>query len=113
MKGRPLLPVLKTKKRYVIYELVSDKNNNSKDIVLAIKKSFKKNFGDINFGKSGFINTRIYRGNRGIIKINNNYLDHLKTAMTMITDVNGKEAIIKIIGVSGILKKAKYEYLRR
>jgi ribonuclease P/MRP protein subunit POP5 len=107
MKGKPLLPTLRTKKRYVVYETISDKDIKNKDVYNTIKSSYKECFGKFGLGDAGLMNTKIYKKNKGILKINHKYVDKLKTAMAMITEVNKKKAIIKTITVSGILKKAK------
>ena len=52
-----------------------------------------------------------FKSNKGLIKVNNKHLDELKAALTLIKKINNKEVIIKSIGASGILKKAKDNYL--
>ncbi len=113
MKGKPLLPTLRTKKRYVVYEAVSDRELAHNDIYNSILGSFKECFGIFGLGKAGIMDTRIYNKDlkRGMIKINHNYLDQLRVALGMITKVNGNEAIMHTVGVSGIIKKAKGRYL--
>ncbi len=109
MKGKPLLPTLRTKKRYVVYELISDSKINTKDIYLAIKNSFLKCFGFFGYGNSGIMNTKIFNENnkRGILKVNNKYLDELKLSLAMVTNINNNDVILHTVNVSGILKKAK------
>lgn len=48
---------------------------------------------------------------KGIIKVNNKYINELKSALTLIEMINNKKVIIKSIGVSGILNKAEQKYL--
>jgi ribonuclease P/MRP protein subunit POP5 len=114
MKGKPLLPTLRTKKRYVVYEYISDKNITHNEIVNAVKNSFKECFGIFGLGKSGLMDTKIFDKNlkRGILKINHKYLDHLRTSMAMITDIDRNKVIIHTVGVSGILKKTKNKYMK-
>jgi len=49
---------------------------------------------------------------RGIIRVGNKQVDELKAALTLIKSINNQDIIIKSIGVSGILNKAKERYLR-
>ncbi|MBN2368432.1 hypothetical protein JXC34_05430 [Candidatus Woesearchaeota archaeon] len=109
MKGKPLLPTLRTKKRYVVYETISEQPISHKDAVRAIEGSFKECFGSFALGMAGLMDTRIYSKNRGILKINNKYAKHLSVSMSMITEINKNPVIIHTAGVSGILKKAKTE----
>jgi len=107
MKGKPLLPVLRTKKRYVVYETISKKRITHNQVVKFIVDSFRKNFGIFGLSSAGIRDTKIYKNNKGVIKVNNKYLDKLRTSMVMIRNINDKKVIIHVIKVSGILKKAK------
>ncbi len=107
MKGRPLLPTLRTKKRYVVYEALSEQPMGHKSIVKTITQSYKDNFGFFGLGNAGIMDTKIHKKNRGIIKVNNKYLDNFKTSMAMVTKINKKEVLLHTVAVSGILKKAK------
>ena len=49
---------------------------------------------------------------RGIIKVGHKHVDELKAALTFIKKINNKDVVVKSIGVSGILKKAKERYLK-
>ncbi|HLC65491.1 MAG TPA: Rpp14/Pop5 family protein [Candidatus Nanoarchaeia archaeon] len=43
----------------------------------------------------------------GLIRVNNRYVDEVKSALTLIRTINGKETIFRSVGLSGILRKAK------
>ena len=49
---------------------------------------------------------------RGIIKVSHKHVDELKLALSFVKKINNKDVIVKSIGVSGILNKAKQRYLR-
>lgn len=107
MKGKPLLPTLRIKKRYVVYEVISEDRLNGNIVTKAIIESYGKCFGTFGLVNAGILDTKIYAGNKGILKINHKYVDNLRTAMSMITNIENKRVIIKTFTVSGILKKAK------
>ncbi len=109
MKGKPLLPVLRTKKRYIVYETISEENISHTELFKAIKDSFRHYFGAFELGLSGLADTRISAKNKGILKVNNKYLDKLKTAIVLVKDINKKKAIIRVTRVSGMMQKAKSE----
>jgi len=111
MKGKPLLPSLRTKKRYVAYEAISEKDVEMTKVYACIRHSFRECFGIFGLGKAGIMDTRAFNGKRGLLKINHKYTDHLRTAMSMITEIDGSKIIVNTVGVSGILKKAKARYL--
>ena len=111
MKEKPLLPTLRTKKRYVVYEYISNTDISHNNIVSAVKNSYKECFGTFGIAEAGLMDTKIYNKNRGILKVNHKYLDKLRVSMSMITNINDQKLILHTIGVSGILKKAKNKYL--
>ena len=47
------------------------------------------------------------KSQKGIIKINNKYINHLKAILTLVNKVDKQDVIISSLGVSGILKKAE------
>ncbi|AJF62126.1 TPA: hypothetical protein HA239_06060 [Candidatus Woesearchaeota archaeon] len=107
MKGKPLLPTLRIKKRYVVYEVVSEQAIDSREAVKAIIESYAKCFGTFGLAEAGILDTRIYAGSRGMLKINHRYVDNLRAAMAMIKTINTQKVIIRTAAVSGILRKAK------
>jgi len=107
MKGKPLLPTLRTKKRYVVYETLSDETVKHSEVVDAIKSSYKEGFGLFGLSEAGLMDTKIFKERRGIIKVNNKQLDKLKVSMALIKNIGKKKLIVRSVRVSGILKKAK------
>lgn len=49
---------------------------------------------------------------RGIIRVGHKHVNELKASLTFVEKINNKEVILKSIGVSGILNKAKKRYLK-
>jgi ribonuclease P/MRP protein subunit POP5 len=107
---KPILPSLREKKRYIVYEAISDKKLNSNEIKQSIDDALLKFIGEFGYAKAGplFVQTK---NNKGIIRINNKYLNEIKTSLALIEKIKNKKVIIKTIGVSGILKKARLKYL--
>jgi ribonuclease P/MRP protein subunit POP5 len=113
MKGKPLLPTLRTKKRYVAYEVISQNDVPIQNTFASISNSFKECFGIFGLGNAGLIDTKIYNNlsKKGLLKINHKYVDQLKASMALITNINDTKVIVHAIGISGILKKAKIKYM--
>ena len=95
-KMKRLLPSLREKKRYIVFET----NNPNK-----IESALKDFLGVLGMSK---VNPEVmkdkFKKNRGIIRINHAYKDEVITALSLVN--------VKVIGVSGILKKADEKYLR-
>lgn len=63
--------------------------------------------GELGYGKAGIMVLDLWDENRGIIRTNTKSVDQVKTALTMIEKIGNQKAIVKTIGVSGMLNKAK------
>jgi ribonuclease P/MRP protein subunit POP5 len=109
-KIKPLLPSLKEKKRYLVYEIISEKKmkDPSREILIKVKGFL----GVLDSAKAGLMN--IYydkQKQRGVIKVGRKHVDKLKTSLLFVKNLDDEESIVKTIGVSGILKKAKNKYI--
>ncbi len=109
------MPTLKEKKRYIAFEIISDKEiKDFKAISNEIIGKSQQLIGELGMAKAGIqlikdcFNPKLQRG---IIKINHKSVDEVKTALSFIKNINSQKAVVNTIGVSGILKKAKQRYL--
>lgn len=110
VKQKLLLPSLREKKRYLVFEVISGDNLNFKDIKDSIVLAFKELFGLDGLAQAGldFIE---YKQNKGIIRVTTNGLDKLKASFCFVRKVNKGEVILRSLGVSGILKKARIKFM--
>lgn len=107
-KLKPLLPSLREKKRYLLYEVISKKKFDQDDINKEINKAKNSFFGTYLSSKAGIMimkNKFEEKTQKGVIRVNNKFVDHLKTALGLITKIKDYDAIIRTVKVSGILKK--------
>ena len=114
-KIKPVLPSLREKKRYLVFEIISDKKiDNIISISKTIFDSCQKYLGEMGMAKAGILildNKFNKEKQRGIIKVNNKMVDNLKSSLCFIKKIDNKEAIVKSVGVSGILKKAQNKFI--
>ena len=54
-----------------------------------------------------------WKGDKGIIRINVKYLNELKLGLGLIKKLDNKKVIVNVIGVSGIIKKAKKKFMEK
>lgn len=105
---KKLLPSLKEKKRYIAFNVLSDKILNKEDVERSIYNNCKSFIGEMNYAKAGVnIIPEFLMANKGIIRVNNKFVDHVKSSLMMIKEINNEKVIIRSIGVSGILNKAE------
>jgi len=107
VKQRPLLPTLREKKRYLVYEVISEDRISQNETQKIISSEFEAFVGRLGSGKAGLIFLKDWMNNKGIVRINNKYLDYLKASLC---DIRKENMLLKSVGVSGILKQARSKY---
>ena len=113
-KIKAVLPSLREKKRYLVFEVISNNPIESSAINDSIKDSYKELYGQIGLSKAGllFINKKFNREKqRGIVKVCNKYVEKLRFSLSLIKKIEINKAIVRSVGCSGILKKAEKNYL--
>jgi len=114
-KIKPIMPSLREKKRYLVFEIISKNNIKSfSEVSNLIWQSSLSFLGEIETAKAGIWvlpDKWNQKKQRGIIKVNNKYVDNLKTALTLIKSLKRQQVIIKSVGISGMINKADKKYL--
>ncbi len=116
-KIKPLLPSLREKKRYLAYEVISRyKFNDAVHVSKAILDAANGFLGSLGMAKAGMlpVNDKWNENmQRGIMRVNNKHVDELKASLIFVNNIEGKDAVVKSIGASGILRKAQQKYLNK
>jgi len=110
IKIKPILPSLREKKRYLVYEVIGNKNFTINEIEKAIKDSYLSAFGELNIGKAGliFLNKKFNKEKqRGMIKVSNKCLENLRYSLALVKKINNNKAIVRSVGCSGIINKTR------
>jgi len=114
-KIKAVLPSLREKKRYLVFNIVSKKNIKSfSEVSELVWQASLRFLGEIETAKAGIWvlpDKWNPKKQKGIIKVNNNYLDKLKTALALIKSFKRQQIIVKSVGVSGMINKADKKYL--
>ena len=108
------MPSLKEKKRYLVFEVLSEKKLSQDDIIDSINKACLEFMGVLHHGKAGILILKNqFSDNKGIIKVNNKYVDYLKASLMLIKEIRKTKVNVMVIGISGILKKANDKYMKK
>ena len=113
-KIKAVLPSLKEKKRYLVFEIISKDKIIPNKIQEAIFKGCQQYLGELGMAKAGLLmlNDKYNKEKqKGIIKVNNKMLNNLKAALCFVKEIDNQKVIVKSVGVSGILKKAENKYI--
>ena len=110
IKQKALLPSLREKKRYLVFEAISEVNLSFKDIKESIISGFKELFGLDGLAKVGLEFVE-YNKNKGVIRTSTKGLDMLKASFCFIRKINKQDVVLRSLGVSGMLKKARIKFM--
>ena len=115
-KLKPVLPSLREKKRYLVFEVISkEKIKDVNSVSSTISDCSLRFLGQLGAAKAGIMvlsNKWNPELQRGVAKVSHKYVDALKASLVFADNVDNKEAIFRSIGVSGILRKAESKYLK-
>lgn len=107
MKLKPLKPSLREKKRYLVFEVLSQ-NKVSQDFFEQLVDEVNETLGLFDAANAGVMFIKDQR-NRGMLKVNHKYIDKVRVAL-MLSSLE-PDYIIRTLGVSGILRKAEKRYM--
>ena len=111
---KAFMPSLREKKRYLAFEIISQKNIDDDKAMKTIMTHSGKYLGELGMAKAGIqILHDKYdsKKQRGLIRVNHLSLNPLRTALAFIRTIDGIPAIVRSVGASGILKKAYTNYI--
>ena len=116
-KLKPILPSLREKKRYLVFEVISKEKVKDIDAVSsAILQASLQFLGQFGAAKAGIVvlnNKWDAEKQRGIMKVSHKHVDDVKASLVFAKKIENKDAIIRSLGVSGILKKAENNFLKK
>lgn len=110
-KVKALLPSLREKKRYVVFEIIS---KNKIKAFSTVSKSIWQGMLGLN-GQLGAARAGLWvlpdkynhDAQRGIVRVNHKMTDELKAAFTFIKEMENQPVIVRGIKTSGTLNKAE------
>ena len=109
---KTILPSLKEKKRYIVFEIISKEKLEFRDVKNEIKQQILSFVGELGYGKAGIqILDDLWKNQRGVIRVNNKWVNNIKSTLALIKKIKNEKIIVKTIGISGTLKKTKEKYL--
>jgi RNase P/RNase MRP subunit POP5 len=102
-----LRPSLREKKRYIAFKIHSDIFAGLK-VRESIEKGLFEYLGVKGMSHVGFIFMhKLYNDNKGIIRVSAKSLNDVKEGLNYIKKIDGKDAYIECILVSGVIRKVK------
>jgi len=111
-KVRSVIPCWRERKRYLVFEVLSkSKIKAISDLSKAIWRSHLALCGELGAAYAGISLVEFdAKSQRGILRVNHDQLHNVRASMALVTEVGKEPAVLKSIGVSGILRKAEGRY---
>lgn len=104
---KPLLPTLKERQRYIVYEVITASPANH-DISDALLQRLSELLGVFGMADAGILSVSYdAKTQTGILRVNHDQVPRVKAALLMVTHLGRQQVLIRTLGVSGILKKSK------
>ena len=104
---KPLLPTLKERQRYIVYEVISA-HAIQNDISDALLHRLSEILGIFGMADAGILSVSYDTTTQtGILRVNHDQVFKVKAALLMVTHLGTRQVLIRTHGVSGILKKVK------
>ena len=103
---KPLLPTLKETKRYVVYELISERpvTGGEREVL----RHLHITLGLFDDAKAGILPVRYdEQAQVGVLRVAHTSVDKVKAALLLLTNVQGVPILPRVRGVSGILQKTE------
>ncbi|MCD6557522.1 MAG: ribonuclease P protein component 2 [Candidatus Aenigmarchaeota archaeon] len=113
-KPKTLPASLRAKRRYIIFEVVSEKPIDYIELVGAIWRSFLDFLGELKTSELNFwLIKNLYdpKTQRGIIRCSPDQVEYVRAALSLIDQIGETRALIKVNSVTGTIKSAKKKYL--
>jgi len=100
------------RKRYLALKIVSEQPVNERDIMNAVWKAVLQLFGEYGASKAGLSLIECNsQKNYVILRCSHTAVDVVRASVASITEMNGKPAVMHVLGVSGTLRALRRKVL--
>jgi len=105
-----LMPSLRSKKRYLPFELISEEPASRSDLVREITASAAALLGDVTASECD-MKVLGFEAGKGIIQCSHTKVKETRAALAALTRINVKRATLHVLGSSGTVKRATEKFL--
>ncbi len=111
---KPLLPTLREKKRYLVFEMVSERQLPWDAVRSAIEAGVLRHVGELGYARAGVQLLAEHwhaESSRGMLRVSHTSLDEVRSSLGLVREAGGAPVIVRSVGASGILGRAVERYL--
>lgn len=111
MTLNPLPSTKRERNRYLVYEVLSDSPVSGEDIGKTIWRTALQFLGELGVSRTSL---RVVdfdeKKQKGVVKVNHRSVEEGRAVLALVREINKKEVTLHVLGVSGILKKARQKW---
>lgn len=120
MKLKILPPHLRNKKRYLAFEVLSEKSLNREEVISLIWGAVGDMYGACGVSRFDLWIVKVWHCKvtgqniiKGILRCNRAEVDSLRSVFPVINRFKGKRVVFHTLGVSGTIKSATRKYMKK
>lgn len=102
---KPLLSVLRERKRYLAFDVLAQKELEWRQIKRAITAAVKDYIGMNGLADAGLLFVKNNK-NKAVLRTSHTFLNKIRASLLFIRSIDNQPVIVKSIGASGMLNKA-------
>ena len=109
-----LPPSMRSQKRYLVCEVISENRITYNDLVSSIWNSMLSFLGELGSSEAKlWIVQNLYKEQEQtfVIKCRHDYVEQVRAVLSLIQLIGETKATVRILGVTGTIKSAKTKYL--
>jgi ribonuclease P/MRP protein subunit POP5 len=111
MTPNPLPSTKRERNRYLVYEVLSGSPVSGEDIGKTIWRTALQFLGELGVSRTSLRVVEFdEKKQKGIVKVNHRSIEEARAVLALVKDVDKKEVTLHVLGVSGILKKARKKW---
>ena len=88
---KPIIPSLREKNRYLVYKVRSNEKVSFNGAKSSLENACLKFMGGLGMARAGVMIMNEFKNNKGIVKVNNKYLNELHASLLLIEQIEGKK----------------------
>ncbi len=119
MKLKILPPHLRNKKRYLAFEVLSEKPLNRDEVISLIWGASGSLYGSCGVSRFDLWVVKVWKCNssgqniiKGILRCNREEVDSIRSVLPIINHFKGKRVVFHTLGVSGTIKSARRKFIK-
>lgn len=118
MKLKILPPHLRNKRRYLAFEVISEKLINREDVISLIWDAVGDMYGSCGVSRFDLWVVKVWNCNipdknviKGILRCNRSEVETVRSVFPLINRLKGKRVVFHTLGVSGTIKSVTQKFL--